>query len=67
MKSYVTAMDDNLSLTRRELYDLVWTTPMQHLAKKFGLSGPGMAKLCRRHGVPVPPRGYWAQLRYGKI
>jgi hypothetical protein len=40
-------MDDNISLTRRELYDLVWTTPMEHLAKKFGLSVPGMAKLCR--------------------
>jgi hypothetical protein len=59
-------MDDNISLTRRELYDLVWTTPMEHLAKKFGLSVPGMAKLCRPHCVPVPPRGYWAELQHGK-
>jgi hypothetical protein len=49
-------------LTREELYEKVWTTPMQKLAVEFGLSDRGLAKLCGRHQVPVPPRGYWARL-----
>lgn len=39
---------------------------MTHLAKELGISDVGLAKTCRRHGVPVPPRGYWAQLAAGK-
>lgn len=53
-------------LTRRELYDLVWSKPMSKLAVEFGLSDRGLAKLCERHRVPVPPRGYWAKLNAGK-
>ena len=26
----------------------------------MGVTGIGLAKACRRNGVPVPPRGYWA-------
>lgn len=45
-------------LTRRELYDLVWSTPMMTLAPRFRLSGNGLAKLCARHRIPVSDRGY---------
>lgn len=54
------------SFTRPELYDLVWSTPVVQLSKTLGISGPGLAKLCRRHSIPCPPRGYWAVLRHGK-
>lgn len=53
-------------LTRRQLYDLVWSEAVDTLAKRFGMSGRGLAKLCERHGIPVPPRGYWAQKAAGK-
>jgi hypothetical protein len=26
----------------------------------------GLAKACKRHGIPRPPRGYWAKLEAGK-
>lgn len=52
--------------SRKELYDLVWQTPMTKLSKQFGLSDQGLAKLCKRHGIPIPPRGYWAKLAAGK-
>ncbi len=55
----------HLSLTREQLYELVWSKPMQHLAKEYGVSDRGMAKLCARMQVPVPPRGYWARKRSG--
>jgi hypothetical protein len=52
--------------SRQELYDRVWKTPMQQLAKEFGISDVGLAKICRRYDVPVPPRGYWAKKAHGK-
>lgn len=35
------------------------------LAEQFGCSDRGLAKVCARHGIPVPPRGYWAKLAAG--
>jgi hypothetical protein len=55
-----------INLTRAELYEKVWTTPMQKLAKEFGLSDVGLSKLCHRHEIPVPGRGYWARIRSGQ-
>lgn len=52
--------------TRRELYDLVWSTPVQKLAEEFGISDRGLAKICARHCVPSPPRGHWARLAAGQ-
>ena len=54
------------TLTRRGLYDLVWSTPMTKLAESFGISDVGLAKICDRHRVPKPPRGYWAKKEAGK-
>ena len=55
-----------VTMTREELYEKVWSTPMLKLAAEFGFSGRGFAKLCQRHKVPVPPRGYWARLQAGQ-
>jgi|GEM_PF-2230516 len=53
------------TVTRAELFNLVWNEPMRTLAPKFGLSDVGLAKLCRRNAIPRPPVGYWAT-REGK-
>lgn len=45
-------------LTREQFHELVWSTPMTTLAKEFGLSGVALHKICRRHDVPTPPRGW---------
>ncbi len=55
-----------LEFTRRELYDLAWSTPMTKLAKRFGLSDVGLRKICAKHRIPAPPLGYWAKLQFGK-
>lgn len=57
---------DPLTLTREELYELVWSKPMLELAKDFGLSDVALAKRCRRLAVPVPGRGYWARIAAGQ-
>lgn len=55
-----------LRMTRSQLYDQVWSRPISELAATWGLSGPGLAKACRRVHVPVPPRGYWARVAAGQ-
>jgi hypothetical protein len=57
---------NRIELTRRELYDKIWNTPVEVLARQWGLSDRGLSKLCDRHGIPVPPRGYWARRKAGK-
>ncbi|MBM3600986.1 MAG: hypothetical protein FJX35_22535, partial [Alphaproteobacteria bacterium] len=54
------------ALSRRQLYDLVWSEPMQRLAKQIGISDVALAKSCRKIDVPVPERGYWNKLHAGK-
>jgi len=51
---------------RDELYEEVWATPMQTLAKKYGISDVGLAKICRKLLIPVPGRGYWARKEAGQ-
>ena len=58
-------MDQGTTLAREELYALVWDTPMARLAEQFGLSGNGLAKICRRLDVPYPARGWWAKKAAG--
>lgn len=54
------------SITREELYEMVWSRPMTHVASEFGISGNGLAKVCRKMDVPYPPRGHWAKYAAGK-
>jgi hypothetical protein len=54
-----------LNLTREELFDLVWSTPMSKLAKRFSISDVALAKTCKKLNVPTPARGYWAQIAAG--
>jgi hypothetical protein len=39
---------------------------MTALAQEFGISDRGLAKVCSRHRIPVPPRGYWAKVAAGE-
>lgn len=50
---------------RQQLLDDVWSTPVSHLTKRYGLSDAGLKKLCSRLQIMTPPRGYWAKLRAG--
>lgn len=58
--------DGTIIFKRDELYEEVWSSPMTHLASKYGLSDNGLRKICRKLNIPMPPIGYWARLQYGK-
>lgn len=55
------------ALTREQLYDLVWKEPMLRIGERLGVSSSYMARVCTDLRVPRPPRGYWAQLEFGKV
>lgn len=55
-----------ISVERRKLYEQVWSVPGSQLAAEYGISDVGLAKACKRHNIPRPPRGYWARLRAGQ-
>ena len=59
-------MNEWITVTRDQLYEMAWKKPMSQLAQNFGISGVGLAKLCSRHQIPTPPRGYWALLEVGR-
>jgi hypothetical protein len=53
-------------LTRKALYDLVWSEPMMTLSARFQISDVALKKTCARAGIPTPERGYWAKKDAGK-
>ena len=62
-------MEENVRpilLTRKQLYDEVWSISVTGVAKKYSLSYPLLLKQCRENNIPIPESGYWAKLSRGK-
>lgn len=57
---------EDIILTREELYELVWSTPMIQLAKKYKISDNGLRKKCKKMNIPTPDSGYWTKLKFNK-
>jgi hypothetical protein len=55
-----------VSLTRAELYELVWAAPLKRVAAQFGIAGARLAQICDAHHVPRPDQGHWTRLELGK-
>lgn len=53
-------------MTREELYERVWTTPLNHLADELGMNHYQLARICEALNVPRPPAGYWQKKAVGK-
>lgn len=57
---------DPIQVTRQDLYDQIWSTPVSQACRTYGLSDVGLAKICAQWNIPRPPRGYWAKQRNGQ-
>ena len=57
---------ETTKLTRKELYDLVWSTTISKILEKYALSNDGFKKICKKYEVPLPPNGYWLKLKHNK-
>ena len=58
--------ENSKNISRLDLYKQVWDTSVTKLAKKYGLSDVGFAKICKKYNIPRPPRGYWAKKAVGQ-
>ena len=62
----VAAMNNEIiTLTREELYKLVWSEPLTKLSKQLGISDVGLAKICKRLNIPRPEHDHWLRSRKG--
>lgn len=57
---------DLLRLTRNELYERAWATPIIRLAEEFGITNLLLSGTCRKHQIPTPPAGYWSKVAHDK-
>jgi hypothetical protein len=57
---------DSKELSREELYERIWSSPMTHVAAELGISDVALAKRCKKLNVPKPPVGYWAKVAAGQ-
>jgi len=53
-------------LSRQDLYEQVWATPISSLAKQFGITYSELVKVCKERQIPRPENGYWSKLQFGK-
>jgi hypothetical protein len=54
-----------VTLTREQLYELVWSKATRSLSREFGMSDHTLADVCKKHNIPRPPVGYWAKKQFG--
>ena len=53
-------------ISRKELYDLVWSTPLSKITLQYAYTNDGIKKICKQYDVPMPQNGYWLKLKFNK-
>ncbi|WP_158704423.1 hypothetical protein [Rhizobium sp. NXC24] len=60
-------MDDiKRSYSREEFHELVWSTPIEELASRFGVTTNLLIRICHNYLVPVPPKRYREKIEAGE-
>lgn len=54
---------ETIELTRKELYDIVWSTTLSKLTQKYAYTNDGIKKICKQYEVPMPDGSYWSKPR----
>ena len=55
-----------IELTRKELYDIVWSTTLTKLTQQYAYTNDGIKKLCKQFEIPMPDASYWSKLKFNK-
>ena len=56
--------NQSIVLTREQLYEKVWSQSITSLAKQWGISDVGLAKICKRYNIPRPGLCIWGRLTF---
>lgn len=59
-------MYEEREFSRQNLFHMVWAQPVLAIAKEIGISDVALSKACRKAGIPLPGRGYWASVKGGR-
>lgn len=60
------SQSDSKELSREQLYERIWSSPMTQVAAELGISDVALGKRCKKLNVPKPPVGYWAKVAAGQ-
>ncbi|WP_192244311.1 hypothetical protein [Mesorhizobium silamurunense] len=55
-----------VSLSRAQLYDLVWAKPMTQIARELGVRDQHIARACDVYNIARPRNGHWQKIEHGK-
>ena len=55
-----------VKLTRRELYEEIWSISVAGVAKRYDIPYAQMMKQVKEAKIPIPPSGYWTKINFGK-
>jgi hypothetical protein len=54
------------TITRRELYDLVWSKSISKISKETNIKESVISGICQTYKIPLPINGYWSKIQFGK-
>ncbi|MFZ4799286.1 MAG: hypothetical protein ACOYMA_17435, partial [Bacteroidia bacterium] len=57
---------ENTKLSRKVLYDLVWSVSIPEISMRYDISGSIVRKICKDVMIPLPENGYLSKKKYGK-
>lgn len=55
-----------IELTRKELYDMVWSTTLSKLTEQYAYTNDGIKNICNQFNIPMPDGSYWSKLKFNK-
>lgn len=54
------------TITRRELYDKIWSITKAKTAKELNVAPTDLSRICKEHNIPSPTSNYWLHERWGE-
>ncbi|AVR46779.1 hypothetical protein C7S20_16760 [Christiangramia fulva] len=54
------------NLTVKDIYELIWSKPINQLIQELGCSYNELKKICEEYNIPTPKNGHWIKLKFGK-
>lgn len=58
--------DKIIKLTRKQIYDEVWSISISGMVKKYDIPYSALWKQIKDAKIPIPPAGYWTQKIFNK-
>ncbi|TYB78105.1 hypothetical protein ES676_02520 [Bizionia saleffrena] len=58
--------DSSKTLTREELYNLVWCKPLSKIMEEYSITNSSLKHICKKNDIPLPKNGHWQKLKFNK-